>query len=78
MPAPPGIYAYATGFQARCGKCMKSSETVAADGPDGAWTELQKIGWTPYRSYALCQACTADPPNVDKDAAKAMRGRKRR
>jgi hypothetical protein len=78
-PMPiPSIFPVASGFEAMCGKCMKSSATVSGDGPEAAWTALQALGWTPYRSSALCPACTKDPPNVDKDAAKAMRGRKRR
>jgi hypothetical protein len=35
-------------FVARCGKCQKCSLPVAALGPDHAWSELLKQGWTWY------------------------------
>jgi hypothetical protein len=65
-------------FEAACGKCLRPSLRVAAVDKARAWEELQRIGWTPYRSYVLCPACTLDPPNVDKDAAAARKRRKRR
>jgi hypothetical protein len=61
-----------------CGKCLRRSAPLAAESPEAAWVSLVGIGWTLYKhGYALCPACTKDPPNVDKDAARAMRGRKR-
>jgi hypothetical protein len=61
-----------------CGKCLHYSGAVPADSPESAWVAIQALGWTLYRQgYALCPTCTADPPNVDKDAAQAMRRRKR-
>ncbi len=60
---------------------MRTGEDHTAE---QTWAELQKIGWTLYkaktgtREYALCPACTKDPPDVDKDAAKAMTRRKRK
>jgi hypothetical protein len=49
-----------------------------------AWAEILKIGWSLYRpkhgirTYALCAACTKDPPDVDKEAAAAHLRRKRK
>ena len=57
---------------------------VASADAEAAWAELQRVGWTLYtpktgtRSYALCPACTADPPDVDRDAAAARARRKRK
>ena len=65
-------------FEATCGKCLRPSLRVAAVDAAHAWEELQRIGWTPYKSYVLCPACTKDPPNVDRDAAAARKKRKRR
>jgi hypothetical protein len=65
-------------LEATCGKCMKLSPGVAGASPESAWAELQRAGWTMYRTYALCPSCTADPPDIDKDAAAAKRRRKRR
>ncbi len=61
-----------------CGKCLRQSAEVPAASPDAAWVALVGVGWTLHRDYALCPDCTADPPNVDKDAARAKRARKRR
>jgi hypothetical protein len=36
----PSIHAVRGGFAAMCGKCLKSSEIVAVDDPDAAWSEL--------------------------------------
>jgi hypothetical protein len=75
----PSLHAVATGFAATCGKCLRPSEAVATDSPESAWLELTEVGWTLYKhGYALCPACTKDPPNVDKDGARAMKKRKRR
>jgi hypothetical protein len=46
----------------------------------------QRAGWTLYQSklmpnareYALCPACTANPPDVDKAVALARKRRRRR
>jgi hypothetical protein len=65
-------------FEAQCGKCLKPSVPVATVDAAQAWDELQRVGWTLHNAYALCPACTKDPPNVDKDAAEARRRRKRR
>ena len=75
----PDLHAVTGGrLEAQCGKCMRNSVPVAAVDADGAWEELQRLGWTSYKSYVLCPACTKDPPNVDKDAAAARTRRKRR
>jgi hypothetical protein len=78
-PVLPDLHAVTGGrLEATCGKCLKYSAPVAAVGPAHAWEELQRIGWTPYKSYVLCPACTKDPPNVDKDTAAARKRRKKK
>lgn len=75
----PRVHPVRGSFDAMCGKCLHPSEAVSADSPESAWVAIQALGWTLHKQgYALCPACTKDPPNVDKDAARAMRGRKRR
>jgi hypothetical protein len=65
----PSIHAVRGGFEATCGKCLHPSEAVEGNSPEGAWAALLELGWTLYKQgYALCAACTKDPPNVDKDA----------
>lgn len=50
-------------FEARCGKCLRLSPPVNALGPEHAWTELLKTGWTWCTSpvgeigYASCLEC---------------------
>jgi hypothetical protein len=58
----PSIHAVRGGFEAMCGKCLRPSAAVAADSPESAWVAMQALGWTLYRDYALCPACTKDPP----------------
>jgi len=75
----PTLHAVRGGFSATCGKCLVSSDGVAADSPESAWLAIQASGWTLHKhGYPLCLACTKDPPNVDKDAARAMKSRKRK
>lgn len=72
------------GFEATCGKCLGHSVSVPAADAPSACAELLTLGWSLYkprygvRSYALCPACTKDPPDVEKDAAAARRSRKRK
>jgi hypothetical protein len=78
MPTP-SIHAVRGGFAATCGKCFHPSEAVTVYSPESAWVAIQALGWTLYhQGYALCPTCTKDPPNLDKDAARAMKKRKRR
>jgi hypothetical protein len=37
-------------FDAECGKCLRRSLPVDAVGPEHAWSELRKDGWTSYTS----------------------------
>jgi hypothetical protein len=75
----PTLHTVAGGrFEAQCGGCTKFSPGVEASSPDAAWTALHAMGWTQRHAYALCPACTADPPDPDKDAAAAKRRRKRK
>jgi hypothetical protein len=81
----PNFHALRGGrLEATCGSCLGHSLSVAGPDAEAAWAELQRAGWTLYtpktgtRSYALCQACTADPPDVDRDAAAARKSRKRK
>jgi hypothetical protein len=39
-------------FAAQCGKCMRLSLPVDAIGPEHAWSELLKLGWTWYTTPA--------------------------
>jgi hypothetical protein len=55
------------------------SEAIASDSAETTWAALLALGWSLYKQgYALCPVCTKDPPNVDEDAARAMKKRKRR
>jgi hypothetical protein len=75
LAVPASIYCNREGVVGTCGKCLHPSAAVVAESPNAAWTALQALGWTLYKQgYALFPACTADPPNVDKDAARAMSG----
>jgi hypothetical protein len=75
----PTLYTIAGGrFEATCGGCLRYSAPVVAADEGAAWEELQRSGWTQRHAYALCPACTADPPDPDKDAAKAKKGRRRK
>ncbi len=64
-------------FEAMCGKCLQRSVSLPADTAEQKWAELLNLGWTLYkaktgtREYALCPACTKDPPDVDKEAGHA-------
>jgi hypothetical protein len=76
---PQTILPVRGGFEAMCGGCLKYSKPVSAETPDGAWPAIEALGWALHKNnYALCPVCTKDPPNVDKDAARAMRRRKRK
>jgi hypothetical protein len=50
-------------FEARCGRCLRSSGPVEAVGREHAWSELIKEGWTwaavPMggKGHALCMDC---------------------
>ena len=81
MPTPRSVRALSAGrFEATCGACLASSPVLAVPDVDAAWVELQRLRWSlrPGRDYAICPKCTADPPNVDRNAAAAMKRRKRK
>ena len=71
-------------FEATCGKCLGHSPPLSSDDPERALAELLEHGWSMYtpkygvRTYPLCRACTANPPDVDKEVAAARKGRKRK
>lgn len=71
------------GREATCGKCLAHSPAMSGN-ETAAWAELLRLGWSLYRpkhsmrTYTLCRACTTDPPDADKQAAAALRSRKRR
>ncbi|HEY5146300.1 MAG TPA: hypothetical protein VII82_06020 [Polyangiaceae bacterium] len=55
-------------FEAICGKCLRTSESVHAMDASRAWGALLQVGWSLYtsevmagRSYAICPSCTAAP-----------------
>jgi hypothetical protein len=77
MPIPD-LYRERLGFGVMCGGCLKSSECVAVDSPETAWTVLLALGWSMFNAYALCPACTREPPDAQKNAARAMKARKRK
>jgi hypothetical protein len=60
------------------------SPPLSSDDPERALAELLGHGWSMYtpryggRTYPLCRACTANPPDVHKDAAAARKLRKRK
>jgi hypothetical protein len=76
--AIPTLHRERLGFGVMCGGCLKSSECVTVDSPEDAWKVLQALGWSMFNAYALCPACTKDPPDAQKSAARAMKARKRR
>jgi hypothetical protein len=79
VPSIPSLHEVAGGrLLTICGKCLKYSDGVPGPSHESAWAELQRGGWSMYNAYALCPACTADPPNIEKDAARAKARRKRR
>ncbi len=72
-------------FAAVCGKCLLPSPPMTAPGAESAWAELLRFGWSLFqsplpgaRAYALCPACTANPPDAARDAVQARKRRKRR
>jgi hypothetical protein len=77
MPIP-SVHKERLGFGVMCGGCLKSSECITVDSPEEAWTTLVALGWSQFKTYALCPACTKDPPDAQKAAARAMKARKRR
>ncbi len=62
-------------FEARCGRCLRFSLPVEAVGPEHAWSELIKEGWTWYTSpgggtgCASCMECLkASRPEAERGA----------
>jgi hypothetical protein len=62
--APSSLRVLSEGsFEARRGKCLRLSLPVDAIGPEHAWSELVKDGWTWYTDplqgvgYASCLEC---------------------
>jgi hypothetical protein len=50
---PPPLRLLSKGsFVAQCGKCLRFSHPVDAIGPEHAWSELLKFGWTWYTTPA--------------------------
>jgi hypothetical protein len=79
----PDLHPVRGGREAMCGKCLARSPASSGNDTE-AWAEILKLGWSLYRpkhgmrTYALCPACTKDPPDIDKEAAAAHLRRKRK
>jgi len=71
-------------LEATCGRCLDHSVGVSAEGgPENAWAQLQRLGWSHYvppwtssRGHALCPRCTR--AQASASAPQGWRGSRRR